>query len=79
VQQRHCIDPAAVNSYTPADLRHRPPVTVLPPDGKEKVYRAVRWCRFTGGHQRLTRPAATSQRGVERNVGMGTDDRKGMS
>ncbi len=36
VQQRRRATPSAADPHGPADVRHRPPVTALPPDGKEK-------------------------------------------
>jgi hypothetical protein len=41
VQQRHRANPTTANPRGPTGLRHRPPATALPPDGKEKVYGSI--------------------------------------
>jgi hypothetical protein len=41
VQQRHCTNPTTTNLHGLAGLRHRPLVTAVPPDGKEKVYGSI--------------------------------------
>jgi hypothetical protein len=69
VQQRHCADPSTVNPHTSADLRHRPPVTALPRDGKEMFLasmgqRAVK----EAGVIRVTRLSGPTAREAEEQV-----------